>query len=441
MSLLKDTKELLNSFKDEDIKILHLIDRVGYDQIISEIKDIDLINDIKEKIPLNLEYLIEDDNIEIVCHLARLENPFIKELAFKDYFKKTLAKDLPVATIDNILNKDIVSGDIEIKLGTYKNPFTGLMVEIKETDSGSYATINKLLDRNLSEFINSININTDDRIIPYKTGNLKDFNLEFIINHELAHITGVQLFNPNELIIKHISLIKENHSDVASILKIISDNNFNKDESIEIINDIIIARSNLKRFEIETFIEEDFVDEHLTQPSLFLLKSFINKDFDYIKNMEQNDFTNFAIILAEEACKEINLKNLSNVAKVIPKNENDILSDLINIKNMDGDNLLKKIILKACKLSGNDELEINIAKKLTNDPFARLDYELRLLCSMSKEELLNLEFPNDNKIINLIKSEFNINKIESIERNLVLSDFFDYKEILNKTENLKLKSF
>lgn len=440
MSLLNDTKDLLEDFQNEDLKFLHLIDRVGYYNLINEIKDISLIKDIKERIPQDLEFAIEEDNLNIVSHVAYLENPFIKEIAFKEFFKKTLANDLPPANIDNILKKDIISGDLEINTGIYKNPFSGLMVEIALSESGSFACINRVLDRNLNNTINSVNINLEERIFPYKANTDKDFNLEFIINHELAHITGVQVFNPGHAVVKNLKLVKENHSDVVALIKIIQDNNFTKEESIEIINDLLISRSNIKRMELDLFIEKNYVDEHLTQPSLFLLKDFVNKDFEYIKNMDTEDYTKFAIILAEEACKSKHLKSISKKEKIIPMTEEEILSDLIAIKNADSNNLLTRAILKACKLSDNDELEIQIAKKMFTNPYARFDYELRLLCSINKEDLLKIEFPSADKIINSIKTDFESYKAESLEVKLNLTEFFDYSEVLSKTSHLKFKN-
>lgn len=440
MNLLKDTKDLLEDFKNEDLKFLHLIDRVGYYNLINEIKDISLVRDIKEIVPTDLEFAIEEDNLNIVSHVAYLENPFIKEIAFKEFFKKTLANDLPSANIDNILSKDIVSGELAINTGIYKNPFSGLKIEVVLSDSFSFACIHKVLDRNLSNEINSININLEDRILPYKVNTDKDFNLEFIINHELAHITGVQVFNPGSAVVKNLKMLKENHSDVVALIKIIKDNNLNKEDSIEIINDLLISRSNIKRIELDLFIEKDYIDEHLTQPSLFLLKDFINKDFEYIKDMNIEDLSKFAIILAEEACKAKHLKSISKKEKIIPLTEEEILSDFIAIKNADSNNLLTRVILKACKLSGDEDLEIKIAKKMFTNPYARFDYELRLLASINKEDLLKIEFPLADKIINSIKTDFELYKSESLEVQLNLTEFFDYSEVLSKTSHLKFKN-
>ena len=238
-----------------------------------------------------------------------------------------------------------------------------------------------------------------------------------------------------------IILETESHSDVVSLLKIIKDHDLDKEDSLSLIDDLIIGRSNIRMLEIDSLISEHHIDEHFTQPTLFLLKDFLKEDFNYIKDMKIEDITKFSIILAEEAAKEQHLINISKQERVIPEDKNELLSDFTRLKKMTDNNILTKIVLKAEEVSGSSSVEQLISNKLSNCPNSRLSYELMLLCAMSKKDLLKIGFPDSKSIISNLKSAFEKYKKESEETRLNLSEFFDYKEVKEKTKSLTVKMF
>lgn len=157
--------------------------------------------------------------------------------------------------------------------------------------------------------------------------------------------------------------------------------------------------------------------------------------------MKIEDITKFSIILAEEAAKEQHLINISKQERVIPEDKNELLSDFTRLKKMTDNNILTKIVLKAEEVSGSSSVEQLISNKLSNCPNSRLSYELMLLCAMSKKDLLKIGFPDSKSIISNLKSAFEKYKKESEETRLNLSEFFDYKEVKEKTKSLTVKMF
>lgn len=175
MDFKKATQKIIEDLKNEDIKFLHLIDRVGLDNIISEIKELNLIN----KISVNYENITNEDNLDIVSHIVHIENPFIKESLFRDYYRTLIKEDLILADINSVLDNDIISGENLIKEGLYLNPFTGMEVLIKTSSEGSLANIAKLSDRNFKENEQSIVLDINDKLISPLKESFEDFNLEF----------------------------------------------------------------------------------------------------------------------------------------------------------------------------------------------------------------------------------------------------------------------
>lgn len=440
MSLIEETKELLKCFKDEDIKFLHLVDRVGYDNIINQIEDIDLIKDIKSAISIDSDFLISEDNLNIVSHLAQLENPYIKEDTFRLFYKKNISNQLPLASIDNIIKKDMDSIYSEVNKGLYRNPFTDLMVEIVGSNTGSFAAIEKLTDRNFNSQ-HSVMIDLDEVMLSnfYKDG--KNINTEFILNHELAHVTGVQLFNPSVDYIEDIGLIKENHSDTASLIKIIKDHNLNYDESIELVNDLLLGRSNFRKMGLDLFTNDNYLASHLTHPSLILLKGFLSNDFDYIQSLETKDISVFSMILAESACNKSCIKAISNNEDIINSDTAALADGFIQLRNMDGNNSFKRIMNSACEILDCKEPEFEIALKLNKNIYAKFEYEMMLLAATDKKSLFKIKFPFESQIIESIKMDLEDYKEDLTINEIKLTEFFDYNEVVKKTNNLKMKEF
>lgn len=64
-----------------------------------------------------------------------------------------------------------------------------------------------------------------------------------------------------------------------------------------------------------------------------------------------------------------------------------------------------------------------------------------LINSIDKNVLTNIKFPYSDMIIENIKNDFIDFKIEKEEANIIMSEFFDYNELNEKTKNLKYKNY
>ncbi len=435
MDLKKNTQKIIEDLKDENIKFLHLIDRVGLDNVISEIKDLNLAS----KISINYEDITKEDNLDIVSHIVHIENPFIKESLFKDYYRKLITEDLILADINNLLEKDIISGEQIIKEGLYLNPFTGMEVFIKSSSEGSLANISKLSDRNLKDNEQYVVLDINDKLISPKKESYEDFNLEFTINHELAHLTAVQVFTPSVRIDKNIDILKESHSDVCACLKIIIDNKLNEDESINFINNLISKRSNIRSIPTDFITEKSNTIKHISQPSLILLKDIIKNEFNLIKNLENNEIPNFSILIVEQAMNETYINIINKEINIIPESNLEIKELFDKIKN-NGKNFLGDV-LNSIDDKYNMDSSKSLTEKLTNNQFSKFIMSAYLINSIDINVLNNIEFPYNQMIIENIKNDFIDFKIEKEEANIIMSEFFDYKELSEKTKDLKYKNY
>lgn len=435
MDLKKNTQKIIEDLKDENIKFLHLIDRVGLDNVISEIKDLNLAS----KISINYEDITKEDNLDIVSHIVHIENPFIKESLFKDYYRKLITEDLILADINNVLEKDIISGEQIIKEGLYLNPFTGMEVFIKSSSEGSLANISKLSDRNLKDNEQYVVLDINDKLISPKKESYEDFNLEFTINHELAHLTAVQVFTPSVRIDKNIDILKESHSDVCACLKIIIDNKLNEDESINFINNLISKRSNIRSIPTDFITEKSNTIKHISQPSLILLKDIIKNEFNLIKNLENNEIPNFSILIVEQAMNETYINIINKEINIIPESNLEIKELFDKIKN-NGKNFLGDV-LNSIDDKYNMDSSKSLTEKLTNNQFSKFIMSAYLINSIDINVLNNIEFPYNQMIIKNIKNDFIDFKIEKEEANIIMSEFFDYKELSEKTKDLKYKNY
>jgi len=435
MDFKKATQKIIEDLKNEDIKFLHLIDRVGLDNIISEIKELNLIN----KISVNYENITNEDNLDIVSHIVHIENPFIKESLFRDYYRTLIKEDLILADINSVLDNDIISGENLIKEGLYLNPFTGMEVLIKTSSEGSLANIAKLSDRNFKENEQSIVLDINDKLISPLKESFEDFNLEFTLNHELAHLTAVQVFTPSVRIDKNIDILKESHSDVCACIKIILDNKLSEKEATDFIENLITKRSNLRSLPLEFISDINYNVKHISQPSLILLKDLINKEFNLIKSLDIKEIANFSILIVEQSINENYLNLINEEINIIPKNKLEVYNIFNEIKN--GEKSFLGEIIKSIESKYKIDASEILSDKLTNNSFSKFIMSAYLINSIDKNVLTNIKFPYSDMIIENIKNDFIDFKIEKEEANIIMSEFFDYNELNEKTKSLKYKNY
>lgn len=76
-----------------------------------------------------------------------MENPFMKEAGFKEFYNRALSSGYKEASYENIYEKDVIDGSVSLKEGHYKNIFNGLKIKI-EKGPNSIAILPIRTDRN-----------------------------------------------------------------------------------------------------------------------------------------------------------------------------------------------------------------------------------------------------------------------------------------------------
>lgn len=442
----EEALNIIRNLNNENIRFLNLLDRIGYEKMVRYTSEImtkaeieKTIYNISEK-SLNDQY---EDNIDILENLVYLENPFAKDAGFKAFYCKTLANGKPLSSFENVYEKDTIDGIYSIKDGIYKNIFSGMAVKIENGET-NLAIYHELFDRLKKKGSEKIILkdepffeNVTKMSKYYTEKEIKVIEKEFVLYHELAHLSGIQTLTVPQSIDDKNPILKETHSDICGIIKTIQSNNMNKEEAIALLEDVLLARSHYKVIGYELFNEDNnkYID-HMTHVGLFILKDFINKDLEYIKKISDNDMTKFAWILTEQAHQPSYLEMLEEDIRMLP-NDKEKVEELLKNEMLDGQSFLGKLFNYYQDKNPDRNLVEVAASKLVSDTYISIDMSIRILKLFNQEKLLNIKFPFSEVLRDTIKDDFNFFKDEYNQNQLKLSKIFDSKELIEKSKNFK----
>lgn len=447
-TLKSEVLHVIKALKDEDMKLLHVIDRIGPEETLNTIKSQvtkDKILGIIKNIDQERAMQLEDDNFDIIEKLAYLENPFMKESGFKTFYHKILASDCTLSTFNEVYQKSPIDNELEVKEGYYKNIFSDLKVKVTTGDSNLAHRIN-LADRNRRQGEEHIVLSD---ISLFETGHelskyfddaqLMNIQRQFVLYHELAHFSGSQLFSLSKAFEPRRLIFHETHSDICSVIKTIQDNKFNKEQSIALVNDVLIARSNQNQLSTELFVKKETeFDEHLTHVGLMLLRDFIKEDLKYIHHLKNDEISKFSIIMTEQAHQPAYINQLFEELTVFPKDKKE-LHAILEAELLDGQSFLGKLMkFVKNKYPDSDPVVYGTAKMKSNK-YIELDVSFKALLLTDKHKLITHPFPFSNILADTIKEDFEFFRKEYKENNVKLSAFFDMNELKEKTSKFKFR--
>lgn len=450
-TLKEETLKIVENLQDEDIKFLNLLDRVGFDKIINTIQN-EVTKEQVKKIVHNITeedaLMQKDDNIDIIERIAFMENPFIKESSFKDFYNKSLANSYKKSTYENVYQTDIIDGSVSLKNGNYNNIFNGLKVKIQEGEH-SVAIIPRRVDRNKKLSTDAIILNNvhcyprDQQLSKhYNETDIAKLEKQFVLYHELAHLSGAQIFSLEESgAFTRLKILHETHSDVCAIIKTIKDNKMNQEESIAFVNDNVFFRSDYRNIN-EALCHDNGEDytEHLTHAGLFTLRDFINHDLNYLHKLKDDEISKFSTLVTEQAHQPSNIRRLEEEFGMFPDNKDD-LKEILDGELEEGKSFLAKILTHYQKLHPTEDVAEYTAAKIVGDTYIKLDLAMRILKLYDKEKLMNNTSPFSSVVNHTLKDDFEFFKNEFKENNVELSKCFDYKELKEKTSKFKIKAW
>jgi len=447
----EETLRIVENLKGEDIKFLNLLERLSFEKVMSFLpsemsrqKVQNFVRNTTNEDALNQR----DDNIDIIQKLAFLENPFMKEAGFKEFYNKAMSHSYKVASYNNVYEKDAINGSINLLNGTYKNIFTGLKVKIDKGER-SLAILPKKTDRNKKVAEDKILL-SDILFLPdnqalsfyYDQNKIDDIKRQFTLYHEMAHLTGSQLLSLQiEGSFTRLTILNETHSDICGAIKTIQDNKMDKEKSIALVNDIIYARSDYGHVS-DSLCRDDGTEytEHLTHVGLFTLRDFINHDVGYLHTLSNEDISKFSTLMTEQSHHPSNIIRLEKSMSLFPSDK-ESLKNILNAEMDDGRSFLARMLTHNQKLDKDIDVIEYTANKIANDPYIRLDLSFRTLRSLDPEKLMKESSPYSSVINLTLKEDFEFFKAEYRENNVQLSKCFDYKELNEKTKKFKAKEW
>lgn len=447
----EETLSIVENLQSEDIKFLNLLERLSFEKIMSFLpsemtkeKVQNFVRNTTTEDALNQK----DDNIDIIQKLAFLENPFMKEAGFKEFYNKAISRSYKSATYDNVYTKDVIDGSINLNNGTYKNIFNGLKVRIEKGER-SLAILPKKTDRNKKLIEDKITLGDilflpDDQSLSsfYNQSQIDDIKKQFTLYHEMAHLTGSQLLSLQvEGAFTRLTILHETHSDICGAIKTIQDNKMDKEQAVALINDVIYARSNYGHIS-DSLCRDDGTEytEHLTHVGLFTLRDFVNHDVNYLHTLKNEEISKFSTLMTEQAHQPSNINRLEKSMSLFP-NDKEALKDMLHAEMADGNSFLARMLSHNQKLNKNVDVVEYTANKIANDPYIRLDLSFRTLRLFDPKKLMEESSPYSSVINLTLKEDFEFFKKEYKENNVQLSKCFDYKELQEKTKQFKVKAW
>lgn len=448
-TLREETLKIVDGLKSEDIKFLNLLDRVGFEKIINTIEN-ELTKEKVKTIVRNITeedaLLQKDDNIDIIQTLAFLENPFMKEEGFKEFYNKSLASSYKKSTHDNVYQKDIIDGSITLKNGYYNNIFNGLKIKI-ESGEHSIAILPQRTDRYKRLQDDQIMLAVPDYLPKdqylsklYNESDISKIERQFSLYHELAHLSGAQLFSiQKNSDFTRLKILHETHSDVCAVIKTIIENKMNQEQSIAFINDTVLYRSDYRHINDALYHDngEDYT-EHLTHAGLFTVRDFIKYDLEYLHQLKDSEISKFATLLTEQAHQPTNINRLEKELGVFPDDKNE-LKEILDSELEDQSSFLGKHLKHYTKLYPNENITEYTANKIVSDPYIKLDLAIRIIKLMDKEKLMAVTSPFSSVVNHTLKDDFEFFKKEFKDNNIELSKCFDFQELKEKTSTFKVK--
>lgn len=447
----EETLRIVENLKNEDVKFLHLLDRLSFEKVIGM-----LASDMsKEKVRKFVENTTDedvlnqkDDNIDIIQKLAFMENPFMKEAGFKEFYNKALSSSYKEAKYENVYQKDIIDGSITLKEGHYKNVFSGLKIKIEKGEN-SLAILPIRTDRNKKDHEDKILLGEsifmpDNQQLSkiYNKDDADKIKKQFTLYHEMAHLSGAQVLSietANSFTRLHI--LHETHSDICGVIKTLQENKMNQEQAIAFINDVVYARSDYNHI-TDSLCHDDGTEytEHLTHAGLFTLRDFINHDVDFLHQLKNDEISKFATLMTEQAHQPSNIKRLEKELNLFPTDKEE-LKMLLESELDDGSSFIARILKHNQKLYKDEDIPEYTATKMANDPYIRLDLSMRILKLSDKAKLMEITSPYSSVINLTLKEDFEFFRSEYKESKVELSKCFDYKELKEKTQNFKVKAW
>lgn len=448
-TLKEETLKIVEDLNSEDIKFLHLVDRIGFDKVIKAIGNettIEKVRTFYNNITDENILCQKDDNIDIIQRLAFMENPFMKEYGFKEFYSRALATNYKKSDYTTVYQKDVIDGSLNLKEGYYKNIFNGLKIKI-ENGTSSMAILPVKTDRN--KLIQDDKILLGDSVfMPLDQELSKIYDEEqnirikkqFTLYHELAHLAGSQIFSIETAnSFTRLKILHETHSDICGVIKTLQENNMNQEQSIAFVNDLVYARSNYHHI-TDSLCHNDGNEytEHLTHAGLFTLRDFIQTDLHYLHHLKDDEISKFATLMSEQAHQPSNIKRLEKELGFFP-DDKDALKAILESELEDGNSFLARILKHNQKLYKDEDIPEYTAIQIVNDPYIKLDLSLRILKLHDKEKLMTVTSPFKSVVNHTLKDDFEFFKQEYKDSNVELSKCFDAKELKEKTSTFKVK--
>lgn len=337
---------------------------------------------------------------------------YIKERLFVDINKYVNIKDrfIPLSDINENIFDDNLTYEEFLKNLTYENDYfvyTNMYTkdngDIEKTKYILELFFNKdmyILSDELLEYSNILNINSENRVplYLYKIDELKNYNKEIKYYNNLTNITLTDL---NKTCVPLFSSIYKNDNSVNELY-------------------ILFVRNIINSFICKNDIETITYYKYVKYNSIYYYKG--NRNLRIENNIKSN--TNLYNYLNDD--NNIEMKNLLDKYNVI--NEDDLTDNIINsIANdiiNDKDLVHKYISDYNIKFySIYDPLNIYLNKDENNN----VEYYDKYNLNIYKDEenninygyyIINVEFSNDNKSINIIDDSpniFKINKVNNLE--------------------------
>lgn len=284
------------------------------------------------------------------------------------------------------------------------NPFTNVVVSLEMQRHEENTMHGNRVIRLEKEYhdINSLHIvqvtteNKDMFKLTNDSYHNKLLNFEFTLYHELAHTS----FNQMSKMTPSYSHGNEIHSDLCAIIKMIKNHDYTAKESFELCNEIFNYRLNTAVN--DQYLEVDVPTRtHFTEYGLIQFTSILSKFNDKIKDLKDNEITDFVETFMQEA--------QSREQKILPQIENkkEFVTNLVNkyFKENMGDDMNNILSFNA--------YHVNYKKTF----FEKKPYKLKDLYNDIKKEVIFNDMKNI-MIDNLMKSEQKLIDIYLQNRNL-----------------------
>lgn len=249
--------------------------------------------------------LIRKDLLKQELFQVKNKENYVKVENFNDVLSLH-AEGMKEATDKVMTSTNVLNAPLGVKTHIM-NPFNNVVMDLEMQTERQHSLHNNrvfTLDTEYHDihslFVVQLKTNSDNKLnLTNDESKNKLLFFEFIVYHELAHTS----YNQISKVKKEDSGIREMHSDLSSIIKMIKNHDLNEANAFKLCKEIFSFRLNSPS-QSQYFSKDASIREHFTELSIVKFASILDSNMEKLKSLKDNEIGDFVETFLQEAKKQ-----------------------------------------------------------------------------------------------------------------------------------------